>query len=54
VTESFEVLRDTPWYFGLADRTLMRVHDRRADLVANMAETLGRIKAVAEGTGQTA
>jgi hypothetical protein len=38
-----------PWYFRLADRLLMGVTDRRADLEANLHETLQRLKAVAEG-----
>jgi Polyketide cyclase / dehydrase and lipid transport len=49
VTESFEMLRDMPWYFRLADRLLMGVKDRKADLETNMGETLRHIKAAAEG-----
>ncbi len=53
VTESFETLRDLPWCFRLADRWLMGVTDRRADLEANLQETLRRLKAVAEcGVGE--
>ena len=48
VTESFEVLIDVPWYFTLSERLLMGVKDRKADLEANMAETLERLKAAAE------
>jgi Polyketide cyclase / dehydrase and lipid transport len=48
VTESFELLRDMPWYFRLADRFLMGVTDRKADLEANMHETLRRLKAATE------
>jgi hypothetical protein len=48
VTESFEMLRDMPWYFRVADRLLMHVADRKADLETNMAETLGRLKATTE------
>jgi hypothetical protein len=48
VTESFEMLRDLPWYYGLAERWLMRVHDRRSDLERAMATTLDRIKTVVE------
>jgi hypothetical protein len=44
VTESFEMLRDMPWYFRLADRLLMGVKDRKADLETNMQETLRRLK----------
>ena len=49
VTESFETLQDLPWYFRLADRLLMGVTDRQADLETNLQETLRRLKAVAEG-----
>jgi Polyketide cyclase / dehydrase and lipid transport len=48
VTESFEMLRDVPWYFRLGDRYLMGVKDRRADLEKNMAETLQRLKVASE------
>jgi hypothetical protein len=48
VTESFEMLRDMPWYFRLADRLLMGVKDRKADLETNMQETLRRLKAATE------
>jgi len=44
VTESFEMLRDMPWYFRLADRVLMRVTDRRADLEANLIATLASLR----------
>lgn len=50
VTESFELLRDLPWYLGAAERYVMRVQDRKADLERSMAETLGRIKAAVEGS----
>ena len=48
VTESFEMLRDMPWYYRIADRYLMGIHDRRADLVSNMEVTLQRLKASTE------
>jgi len=48
VTESFEMLRDMPWYFRLADRLLMGVKDRETDLEKNMSETLRRLKAATE------
>lgn len=48
VTESFEMLRTMPWYFRLADRLLMGVQDRKADLETNMTETLRRLKDGAE------
>jgi hypothetical protein len=53
VTESFEVLRDMPWYFRLADRLLMGVKDREADLEKNMQETLRRLRAATENRGAT-
>lgn len=49
VTESFEMLVDMAWYFKLADRVLMRVDDRKADLEASMTTTLQRLKAAVEG-----
>jgi Polyketide cyclase / dehydrase and lipid transport len=51
VTESFEMVRDLPWYFRLFDRLLMRVADRKTDLETNMGETLRRLKAAAEAQG---
>lgn len=48
VTESFEILRDMPWYFRLADRLFMGVTDRKTDLEAGMAETLRRLGETAE------
>ena len=48
VTESFEMLRDLRWYYAFAERWLMRVTDRRADLERGMALTLERIKRVVE------
>jgi hypothetical protein len=48
VTESFELLRDMPWYFRLTDRLLMGVKDRKADLETNMTETLRRLKTATE------
>jgi hypothetical protein len=48
VTESFEMLEDMPWQFRLADRFLMGVQDRKADLVTSMGETLQRLKMVIE------
>jgi hypothetical protein len=50
VTETFEMLRDMPWYFRLADRVLMGVGDRQADLEANLAATLRCLKQAAEGS----
>ncbi len=53
VTESFEMLRNMPWYFRLGDRLLMGVKDRKSDLETNMRETLLRLKAAGEGRGQS-
>jgi uncharacterized protein YndB with AHSA1/START domain len=51
VTEAFEMLRDLRWYYAFAERWLMRVKDRRADLEQGMTETLQRIQqAVEAGT----
>ena len=48
VTESFELLRDIPWYIRFWRRSFMGVTDRKADLEANMRHTLLNIKAAAE------
>ena len=48
LTESFEMLRDLRWYYAFAERWLMGVKDRRADLQHGMAATLERIKQVIE------
>lgn len=48
LTESFEMLRDIRWYYAFAERWLMRVKDRKADLEQGMTETLQRIKQVVE------
>ena len=48
VTESFEMLSDMPWYYRFADRYLMGVKDRTADLVSNMGATLQRLKTATE------
>jgi hypothetical protein len=50
-SESFEMLKDVPWYVTVSERYLMRVADRKADLEAAMQQTLERIKAAAEATG---
>jgi hypothetical protein len=50
VTESFELLRNIPWYLRLWRRSLMGVKDRRSDLEVNMHQTLKRLKSVAEQT----
>jgi hypothetical protein len=54
ITESFEMLRDIRWYYAFAERWLMRITDRRADLERGMAETLQRIKQVVEAETSTA
>lgn len=48
LSESFEMLRDLQWYYAFAERWIMRVQDRRADLERAMSETIGRIKRVVE------
>jgi uncharacterized protein YndB with AHSA1/START domain len=48
LSESFEMLRDLQWYYAFAERWIMRVKDRRADLERGMTETIGRIKAAVE------
>ena len=48
LSESFEILRDTHWYYTFAERWLMRIKDRRADLERGMTVTLERIKRVVE------
>lgn len=53
VTESWELLHDLPLYLSLSDRFIMGVHDREADLAANMRETLTRIRDAAEGRTRT-
>lgn len=47
VTESFELLRDIPWYIRFWCRSFMGVTDRKADLDANMRRTLVNLKAAA-------
>jgi hypothetical protein len=48
VTESFEILMDLPKFFAVFERIFMGVKDRKADLEQNIAETLQRLKSVAE------
>ena len=48
LVESFEMLASMPRRYVLAERYIMRVKDRRADLERAMAETIGRIKAAVE------
>ena len=53
LTESFEMLRDLRWYYAFAERWVMRIKDRRADLERGMTETLERIKRVIESEAST-
>ena len=53
LTESFEMLRDLRWYYAFAERWVMRIKDRRADLVLGMTVTLERIKRVVESEAST-
>ncbi len=48
LSESFEMLRDLRWYYAVAERWLMNVKDRKADLELAMTETLHHIKQVVE------
>lgn len=50
VTEQFELLVDLKWYYAFAEKYLMRVQDRKADLEAAMQTTLGRIKRIIEAS----
>ena len=50
VTESFEMLRDMRWYYAFAERWVMGIKDRHADLERGMAETVQRIKQVVESS----
>jgi hypothetical protein len=49
LVESFEMVAAMPRRYVLAERYIMRIKDRRADLERGMAETIGRIKAAVEG-----
>ena len=53
LTESFEMLRDLRWYYAFAERWVMRIKDRRADLERGMTVTLERIKRVVEAEAST-
>ncbi len=48
LTETFEMLRDMQWYYDVAERWILRVKDRKADLERGMEQTLTRIKTVVE------
>ena len=49
-TESYELMSDMPWYILTADRYLLGIKDRKADLQQAMQQTLARIKRTAEGS----
>ena len=49
-TESFEMLGDMPWFIRAADRYVMGIKDRKADLEEGMQQTLERLKKAAEGS----
>jgi hypothetical protein len=53
LTESFEMLRDLRWQYAFAERWLMRIKDRRADLERGMTVTLERIKRAVESEATT-
>lgn len=48
LTESFDLVHDIPKFVATAERFLLRVKDRRADLEDGMRATLERIKQAAE------
>jgi len=50
VTESFEIMNDLPGYINFGDRYILGIKDRKADLEANMQQTLERLKSAAEGS----
>lgn len=50
VWESFESLTPSPALVNWMVLRLMGVTDRQADLVEGMRQTLGRVRAAAEGT----
>ena len=50
VTESFEMMADVPGAIVFAEKYIMRIKDRKADLERDMAKTLERIKTAVEGT----
>jgi Polyketide cyclase / dehydrase and lipid transport len=53
LTESFEMLRDLRPQYAFFERWVMRIKDRRADLVRGMTVTLERIKRVVESQPAT-
>jgi Polyketide cyclase / dehydrase and lipid transport len=53
LTESFEMLRNLRRQYAFAERWVMRIKDRRADLERGMTVTLERIKRVVESEAST-
>lgn len=49
LVESFEMVAAMPRRYVLAERYIMRIKDRRADLERGMAETIQRVKVAIEG-----
>lgn len=54
VVESFEFLAALPLFVRLAERYMMGVRDRKADLEAGMRNTLLQMKAATENEGKAA
>jgi hypothetical protein len=54
LSESFEILNDLPARLRFLDRYVMGVKDRRGDLLENMRQTIGSIKAAVESGPPTA
>jgi hypothetical protein len=50
LVESFEMVAPMPRRYVLAERYIMRIKDRRADLERGMAETIRHIKIAVEGS----
>jgi uncharacterized protein YndB with AHSA1/START domain len=50
VTESFEMVNDMPSYIAAFEKYVMRVKDRRTELIADIEKTLARIKSAVEGS----
>ena len=48
-TQSFEIVHDVPRYIVFGEK-LMGIKDRKADLQANMQQSLERLKRVVEGS----
>ena len=52
VTESFEMINDVPGVITFAEKYIMLIKDRKADLEQGMRATLERIKTAVEGSAQ--